>query len=164
VCKNQWQVPKICPSQNIPNDDEQQMMDPYSIYNLVTKSTFTLKITKVIAISRKGMLYPYNMANDPDAAIVLDFGRKSLPDEVGHIIAPFYPTMSDMVLVKGEEPRPWLAEIVGIQERAKTVKVLYYEEDLIDTVLIYGTPLLTVFIANLLLHSICGCVLVYRLT
>lgn len=112
------------------DDDEQQMMDPYSGYNLVTKSTFTLKITKVTAISRKVMLYPYNLANDPNAAIVLDFGRKSLPDEVWHIIAPFYPTMSDMVLVKGEDPRPWLAEIVGIQERVKTVKVLYYEEDL----------------------------------
>jgi len=33
------------------DDDEQQMMDPYSGYNLVTKSTFTLKITRVTAIS-----------------------------------------------------------------------------------------------------------------
>ena len=109
------------------DDDEQQMIDPYSGYNLVTKSTFTPKITKVTAISRKVMLYPYNMANDPEAAIVLDFGRKSLPDEVWHIITPLYPTMSDMVLVRGEDPQPWLAKIVGIQERAKTVKVLYYE-------------------------------------
>ena len=105
------------------------MIDPYSGYNLVTKSTFTLKITKVTAISRKVMLYPYNIANDPDAAIVLDLSRKLLPDKVWHIITPFYPTMSDMVLVRGEDPQPWLAKIVGIQEWAKTVKVLFYEED-----------------------------------
>ena len=57
------------------DDDGKQIMDPtYSGYNLVTKSTSTMKI--IIVISQK-VLYPYNMANDPDAAIVVDFGRKS---------------------------------------------------------------------------------------
>lgn len=112
------------------DDDGRQMRDPYSGYNLLTKSTATLKISKVTAISRKVMLYPFDMASEPEAAIVIDFGRESLPDEVWDIIVPFYPKLNDMVLVEGEDPQPWLAKIVGIQERAKTIRVLYYEEDL----------------------------------
>ena len=34
-----------------------------------------------------------------------------------------------MILIRGEDPEPWLAKVVGIQERAKTVRVLYYEKD-----------------------------------
>ena len=55
---------------------------------------------------------------------------KSLPSEVNNISVPFYPELHDMVLIRGDDPDPWLAKVVGIQERAKTVRVLYYEEDI----------------------------------
>lgn len=111
------------------DDDGEVMIDPHSGYNMVTTSTTTSHIFKVTSISRKVMLYPFNMPNNPDVAIVIDYGRKSLPREVWKIIVPFYPELNDMILIKGEDPEPWLAKVIGIQERAKTVRVLYYEED-----------------------------------
>ena len=111
------------------NDDGEVMIDPHSGYNMVTTSTTTSHIFKVTLISRKVMLYPFNMPNNPDVAIVIDYGRKSLPREVWKIIVSFYPELNDMILIKGEDPKPWLAKVIGIQERAKTVRVLYYEED-----------------------------------
>ena len=111
------------------NDDGEVMIDPHSGYNMVTTSTTTSHIFKVTLISRKVMLYPFNMPNNPDVAIVIDYSRKSLPREVWKIIVPFYPKLNDMILIKGEDPEPWLAKVIGIQERAKTVRVLYYEED-----------------------------------
>ena len=34
-----------------------------------------------------------------------------------------------MIFIKGDDPSPWLAKVLTIQERAKTVKVWYYVED-----------------------------------
>ena len=111
------------------DDDGEQLIDHHSGYNVVTTSTATLKIFKITSISRKVMLHPFSLADDPEAAIVIDHGRKTLPSEVWDLIIPFYPELDDMILIRGEDPEPWLAKVVGIQERAKTVRVLYYEKD-----------------------------------
>ena len=42
---------------------------------------------------------------------------------------PFYPELQDMILIRGDDPHPWLAKVVSIQDRAQTVRVLYYEKD-----------------------------------
>lgn len=111
-------------------DDEQQIIDPYSGYYVVTTAAPIQMIFKVSSLSRKVMLFPFNLPNNPDAMIVIDYSRKSLPSEVNNISVPFYPELHDMVLIRGDDPDPWLAKVVGIQERAKTVRVLYYEEDI----------------------------------
>lgn len=110
-------------------DDGEQMIDPHSGYKLINTASPVQIITMVTAISRKVMLYPFNMPNSPGAMIVIDYNRKSVPDEVFDIIVPFYPELQDMILIRGEDPDPWLAKVVGIQDRAQTVRVLYYEKD-----------------------------------
>ena len=34
-----------------------------------------------------------------------------------------------MVLIKGDDPEPWLAKVLAIQQRAKTSKIWYYMEN-----------------------------------
>ena len=59
----------------------------------------------------------------------IDYNRKSVPEELFDIIVPFYPELQDIILIRGDDPHPWLAKVVRIQDRAQTVRVLYYEND-----------------------------------
>jgi len=45
------------------------------------------------------------------------------------ILVPFFPQVQDMILIKDDNPVPWLAKVLAIQERAKTCKIWYYMED-----------------------------------
>ena len=110
-------------------DDDEQMIDPPSGYKVVKTASPVQIITMVTAISRKVMLYPFNRPNSPGAMIVIDYNRKSVPEELFDIIVPFYPELQDMILIRGDDPHPWLAKVVSIQDRAQTVRVLYYEKD-----------------------------------
>ena len=79
--------------------------------------------------TKKRRLYPFNRPNSPGAMIVIDYNRKSVPEELFDIIVPFYPELQDIILIRGDDPHPWLAKVVRIQDRAQTVRVLYYEND-----------------------------------
>ena len=110
-------------------DDDEQMIDPHSGYKVVKTAIPVQIITIVTAISRKVMLYSFNRSNSPGAMIVIDYNRKSVPEELFDIVVPFYPELQDMILIRGDDPHPWVAKVVNIQGRAQTVRVLYYEKD-----------------------------------
>ena len=105
------------------------MIDPHRGYKVVKTASPVQIITIVTAISRKVMLYSFNRSNSPGAMIVIDYNRKSVPEELFDIVVPFYPELQDMILIRGDDPHPWLAKVVNIQGRAQTVRVLYYEKD-----------------------------------
>lgn len=109
-------------------DDDEQMIGPHSGYKVKTASPVQI-ITIVTVISRKVMHYPFNRSNSPGAMIVIDYNRKLVPEELFDIVVPFYPELQDMILIRGDDPHPWLAKVVNIQDRAQTVRVLYYEKD-----------------------------------
>lgn len=85
-------------------------------------------IAPVTAILRKVMLYDLD-ADPHGRRIVLDFQRESMPITSNDILVPFFPEVQDMILIKGDNPDPWLAKVLAIQERAKTCKIWYYMED-----------------------------------
>ena len=104
------------------------MIDPHRGYKVVKTTSPVQIITIVTAISRKVMLYSFNRSNSPGAMVVIDYNRKSVPEELFDIVVPFYPELQDMILIRGDDPHPWLAKVVNIQGRAQTVRVLYYEK------------------------------------
>ena len=75
------------------------------------------------------MLYNYNDPLHPGRRTVLDFRRESLPITWGNIQVPFLQQVGDMILIKGDDPDPWLAKVLTVQERSKTAKVWYYMKD-----------------------------------
>ena len=62
---------------------------------------------------------------------VLDFQRESMPITFHDIHVPFLPQVHDMIMMKGDDPDPWLAKVLTIQERSKTAKVWYYMENVL---------------------------------
>lgn len=52
-----------------------------------------------------------------------------MPITFASITVPFFPERNDMILIRGDDPDPWVAKVLTIQERAKTVRVLYYMKD-----------------------------------
>ena len=52
-----------------------------------------------------------------------------MPISFANITVPFFPEINGMVLVKGDDPGPWVGKILNIQERSKTVRVLCYMKD-----------------------------------
>ena len=50
---------------------------------------------------------------------VLAFQRESLPITWGDIQVPFLPHVDDVILIKGDNPGPWLAKVLTVQERSK---------------------------------------------
>lgn len=113
-------------------DDQEgnPISDPYS-GGLVIDITTNVQvlIAPVTAILRKAMLYNYDDDLHPGRRIVLDFQRESMPIAYHDIHVPFFPQVHDMILIEGDEPDPWLAKVLTIQERPKTAKVWYYMED-----------------------------------
>ena len=66
---------------------------------------------------RKAILYNYNDPLHPG------FQREIMPITWGGIQVPFHPQIDDMIFIKGDNPHPWLAKVLTIQERAKTTNV-----------------------------------------
>lgn len=53
-----------------------------------------------------------------------------MPITFMNITVPFFPAKNDnMMLIRGDDPDPWVAKVLTIQEWAKTVRVLYYMKD-----------------------------------
>lgn len=112
------------------DEEGNPISDPYS-GGLVIDITTSVQvlIAPVTAILRKAMLYNYNDPLHPGRRTVLDFQRESLPITWGDIQVPFLPQVGDMILIKGDDPDPWLAKVLTVQERSKTAKVWYYMKD-----------------------------------
>lgn len=111
------------------DEDGDPVSDPYSGGLVIDNANVQDLLVPVKAILRKIILY--NSADDehPDRRIVVDFQRENLPISHLDILVPFFPQVNDMIFIKGDDPSPWLAKVLTIQERAKTVKVWYYVED-----------------------------------
>lgn len=105
------------------------LTDPFSGGVLVDISVSEHLISPVGAISRKVMLYNYDQGGNPNTRTVIDFQREQMPITFASITVPFFPERNDMILIRGDDPDPWVAKVLTIQERAKTVRVLYYMKD-----------------------------------
>lgn len=112
------------------DEEGNPLSDPYS-GGLITDITTGVQvlIAPVTAILRKAILYNYNDPLHPGRRTVLDFQREIMPITWGDIQVPFHPQIDDMIFIKGDNPHPWLAKVLTIQERAKTAKIVYYVED-----------------------------------
>ena len=66
---------------------------------------------------------PENL-NDPSMYICIDFQRQCFP--LASVIVPCYPEVGDMLLIKGDDPEPWRAVVLAVQERSQTVQVRFY--------------------------------------
>ena len=113
---------------NALDEDENPLSDPYSGGLIIDTTVMQVLIAPVTAMLRKVMLYDLD-ADPHGRRIVLDFQRESMPITSNDILVPFFPQVQDMILIKGDDPDPWLAKVLTIQERAKTCKIWYYMED-----------------------------------
>ena len=105
------------------------MTDPFSGGAQVDISVCEHLIAPVGAMSRKFILYNSDQGCNPNARTVIDFQRDEMPISFANITVPFFPEKNDMVLIKGDDPNPWVAKILTIQERSKTVRGMYYMKD-----------------------------------
>lgn len=121
---------KVLKYSNSLDEEGNPISDPYS-GGLVIDITTDVKvlIAPVTVILRKAMLYNYDDDLHPGRRIVLDFQREHMPITCHDIHVPFLPQVHDMILIEGDDPDPWLAKVLTIQERSKTAKVWYYMED-----------------------------------
>lgn len=72
-------------------------------------------------IQRKVMLYPEpDNLTDPSFYVCIDYQRPHFP--VSSVIVPVYPEVGDMILVKGDDPEPWRALVLSVQQRNNAVK------------------------------------------
>lgn len=83
------------------------------------------------------MLYNYDDPLHPGRRTVLDFQRESLPITWADIQVPFLPQVDDVIWIKGDDPEPWLAKVLTVQERSYTAKVWYDMKDV--EVIMYHT-------------------------
>ena len=42
------------------------------------------------------------------------------------MIVPVYPEVGDMILVKGDDPEPWRALVLSVQQRNNALQVHFY--------------------------------------
>jgi hypothetical protein len=94
-------------------DEESNVLyDPYSGGLLIdTTTNVQTLIAPVTSIDRKFILYKCNNDAHPNRSVVVDFQRKSLAIAHYDIQIPFFPQVEDMVLIKGDGPDPWLANV-----------------------------------------------------
>ena len=76
-------------------------------------------------IQRKVMLYPEpDNLTDPSFYVCIDYQRPHFP--VSSVIVPVYPEVGDMILVKGDDPEPWRALVLSVQQRNNALQVHFY--------------------------------------
>jgi len=105
------------------------LTDPFSGGDLADVSVHEHMIAPVTAISCKVILYNSDQISNSNSRTVIDFQREKLPISLADITVPFFPQQNDMIFIKGDDPDPWLAKVLTIQERSRTVRVLYYRKD-----------------------------------
>ena len=111
------------------DDQDEVEIDEHTGYKIVSELQPTISVFPVTSLSRKAMLYP--SSTDEDAKIVIDFQRTNLAITSADIVVPYYPVVGDMIHIKADNElsESWLAKVLGIQERRKTVKIHYYNRD-----------------------------------
>ena len=87
-------------------------------------------IAPVTAMLGKAMLYSNDDDARPGMKTILDLQRESMPIIFHDIHVPFLRQVHDMIMIKGDDPDPWLAKVLTNQERSKTAKVWYYMENI----------------------------------
>jgi len=90
-------------------------------YKIVTSQLPNRLFLPDTAILRKVILYPCD--HIIDQYLVVDYQRKKLP--ACPLVLPFYPRKDDMVLI-GDDPDQWIAKVVTVDDRQKSVRILYY--------------------------------------
>ena len=76
-------------------------------------------------IQHKVMLYPEpDNLTDPSFYVCIDYQRPHFP--VSSVIVPVYPEVGDMILVKGDDPEPWRALVLSVQQRNNALQVHFY--------------------------------------
>ena len=120
-------VVKAIKYSNALDEDGNPSSDPHTGGLIIDTTDMQVLIAPVTAILRKALLC--NLDDDPGMRIVIDFQRESMPITSSDILVPVFPLVQDMILIKGDDPDPWLAKVLAIQERAKTCKIWYYMED-----------------------------------
>ena len=129
VEENTVKLVKLQQYEKLLDDEGAILTDPYSGGVLVDISVSGPLIAPVGAISRKVMLHNYEQDSNPNTRTVIDFQREKMPITFVNITVPFFPARNDMILIRGDDSDPWVAKVLTIQERAKTVRVLYYMKD-----------------------------------
>ena len=128
VEENTVKLVKLQKYEKLLDDEGAILIDPFCGGVLVDISVSGPLITPVGAISRKVMLYNYEQDSNRNTRTVIDFQREIMPITFVNITVPFFPARNDMILIR-DYPDPWVAKVLTIQERAKTVRVLYYMKD-----------------------------------
>ena len=100
---------------NALDEDGTPSSDPYSGGMIIDTTDIQVLIAPLTAILRKALLC--NLHDDPGMRTVIDLQRESMPI-ISYV--PFFPQLQEMILIKGDDPDPWLAKVLAIQERAKT--------------------------------------------
>lgn len=129
VEENTVKLVKLQKYEKLLDDEGAILTDPFSGGVLVDISVSGHLVAPVGAISRKVMLYSYEQDCNPNTRTVIDFQREKMPITFMNITVPFFPARNDMILIRGDDPDPWVAKVLTIQERAETVRVLYYMKD-----------------------------------
>lgn len=71
------------------------------------------------------MLYPEpDNLTDPSFCVCIDYQRPHFP--ITDVIVPSYPEVGDMLLVKGDDPEPWRALALTVQQRNNVIQVHFY--------------------------------------
>ena len=122
VEENNIKLVKLQKYEKLLDNEGAILTDPFSGGVLVDISVSEHLIALVGAISRKVMLYNDDKGCNPNTRTVIDFQREQMPITFASITVPFFPELNDMILIRGEDPDPWVAKVLTIQERAKLSK------------------------------------------
>ena len=92
---------------------------------LVLEPSGTELVGHVASIKRPVMLCEDNLnLRSPNHLVCIDYSRPDFP--ITSVSVPYWPVQGDMVLIKGDELEPWRALVQTINQRARTVKALFY--------------------------------------
>ena len=67
-------------------------------------------------ISQEVMLYNYDQGCNPHSRTVIDFQREQIVITFASITVPFFPEINDMILIRGEDPDPWVAKVLTFRK------------------------------------------------
>ena len=125
-----FKIVKVKKYSQVVDDEGYPLSDPYSGGIVIDIANVQDLIVPVNDMLRKVIIYDCADDQHPDRRIAVDFQRETVPVSHHDILVPFFPQVNDMISIKGEDPTPWLAKVLLIQERTKTVKVWYYFQDM----------------------------------
>lgn len=108
-------------------DNEDMLDERRNNDNKIVVMSNEIAVITATSVSRKVMLYPHPV-DDIESFAVVDFERPNLPINWQDITVPFYPMVNDIVVIRGGNDEIWVAKILKVNIKEKTVKVWYYRE------------------------------------